>query len=112
RAVGADHPWTLGCALNVTGARNFAGDPESAAELSRATAERAAARLGKDHPLTLSCRVALASDLRNLRKRQEADKVEEEALEALSATLGPQHAHTLSARSRTRPHWDFEPFST
>ncbi|MBD0734376.1 FxSxx-COOH system tetratricopeptide repeat protein [Streptomyces sp. CBMA29] len=112
RAVGDDHPWTLGCALNASGARNFAGDPESAAELSRATAERAAARLGKDHPLTLSCRIALATDLRNMRKRQEADKIEEEALAALSATLGPQHPHTVTARSRTRPYWDFEPISS
>ncbi|MEV6007776.1 FxSxx-COOH system tetratricopeptide repeat protein [Streptomyces sp. NPDC051976] len=112
RAVGADHPWTLGCALNATGARNFAGDPESAAELSRATGERAARTLGAQHPLTLSCRIALATDLRNLRKRQEADKIEEEALAALSATLGPQHPHTVAARARTRPYWDFEPFST
>ncbi|MFG1809448.1 FxSxx-COOH system tetratricopeptide repeat protein [Streptomyces sp. NPDC049040] len=112
RAVGADHPWTLGCALNATGARNFAGDPESAAELSRSTAERATGTLGKDHPLTLSCRIALATDLRNLRKRPEADKIEEEALAALSATLGPQHPHTVAARSRTRPYWDFEPFSS
>ena len=37
RAVGPDHSWTLGCALNATAARNFAGDPESAAELSRTT---------------------------------------------------------------------------
>ncbi|WP_327288797.1 FxSxx-COOH system tetratricopeptide repeat protein [Streptomyces sp. NBC_01198] len=112
RAVGENHPWTLGCALNATGARNFAGDPESAAELSRTTAERAAGSLGKDHPLTLSCRVALATDLRNLRKRQEADKIEEEALAALTGTLGPQHPHTVAARSRTRPYWDFEPFTS
>ncbi|WP_329174833.1 FxSxx-COOH system tetratricopeptide repeat protein [Streptomyces sp. NBC_01477] len=112
RAVGEDHPWTLGCALNATGARNFAGDPESAAELSRATAERSAAALGKHHPLTLSAQIALATDLRNLRRRTEADKIEEEALAALSGTLGPQHPHTVSARSRTRPYWDFEPFTT
>jgi tetratricopeptide (TPR) repeat protein len=111
-AVGADHPWTLACALNAAAARNFAGDPESAADLSRITAETAAATLGKNHPLTLSCRIALATDLRNLRKRQEADKIEEEALAALAATLGPQHPHTVSARSRTRPYWDFEPFTT
>ncbi|HEY5836580.1 FxSxx-COOH system tetratricopeptide repeat protein [Streptomyces sp.] len=111
RAVGPDHPWTLGCALNVSAARNFAGDPESAAELSRVAADRAAVRLGPHHPLTLSCQIALASDLRMLRTRQEADKIEEEALAALSATLGPQHSHTLVARARTRPYWDFEPFS-
>jgi tetratricopeptide (TPR) repeat protein len=111
RAVGADHPWTLGCALNVSAARNFAGDPESAAELSRATGEQAAVRLGANHPLTLSSRIALAGDLRLLRKRQEADRVEEEALAALAATLGPQHSHTVAARGRTRPYWDFEPFS-
>ncbi|MEW2519267.1 FxSxx-COOH system tetratricopeptide repeat protein [Actinacidiphila alni] len=112
RAVGADHPWTLGCALNASGARNFSGDPESAAALSRDTAELAAAQLGPHHPLTLSCRIALATDLRNLRKRQEADKIEEEALAALAGTLGAQHPHTVAARSRTRPYWDFEPFSS
>ncbi|WP_433892395.1 FxSxx-COOH system tetratricopeptide repeat protein [Streptomyces sp. CA-111067] len=112
RAVGPEHPWTLGCALNAAGARNLAGDPESAAELSRRTGDTASAQLGKRHPLTLSCRIALAADLRNLRKRQEADKIEEEALEALSSTLGAQHTHTVSARARTRPYWDFEPFST
>lgn len=112
RAVGADHPWTLGCALNVAAARNFAGDPDSAAELSRVTAERAAARLGAEHPLTLSCRIALATNLRHLGKRQESDKIEEEAVSALSSTLGAQHPLTLAARSRTRPYWDFEPFTT
>ncbi len=111
RAVGSDHYWTLGCALNAAAARNFGGDPESAADLSRLTGDRAAARYGAEHPLTLSCRVALATDLRNLRRRQEADKIEEEALAALARTLGPQHPHTVSARSRTRPYWDFEPFS-
>jgi DNA-directed RNA polymerase specialized sigma24 family protein len=112
RALGADHPWTLGCALNASAARNLAGEPENAADLSHDTAVRAAARLGPRHPLTLSCRIAYATDLRNLRRRHEADKIEEEALAALAATLGPQHPHTVSARSRTRPHWDFEPFPT
>jgi len=110
--VGTDHPWTLGRALNAAAARNFAGDPESAAELSRTTGDHAALRLGREHPLTLSCRIALATDLRNLRRHQEADKAEEEALAALSATLGPQHPHTMAARSRTRPYWDFEPLSS
>ncbi|MFC4032480.1 FxSxx-COOH system tetratricopeptide repeat protein [Streptomyces polygonati] len=112
RAVGPDHYWTLGCALNAAAARNLAGDPEGAAELSRVTGDRAASGLGKHHPLTLSCRIALAADLRNLRRRQEADKIEEEGLDALAATLGPQHPQTVAARSRTRPHWDFEPFSS
>lgn len=111
-AVGEEHPWTLGCALNAASARNFAGDPESAAELSRRTADLATRTLGKSHPLTLSARVALATDLRNLRRRPEADKIEEEALSLLSSTLGAQHPHTVAARSRTRPHWDFEPFSS
>ncbi|WP_037913100.1 FxSxx-COOH system tetratricopeptide repeat protein [Actinacidiphila yeochonensis] len=112
RAVGDAHPWTLACALNAGSARNLAGDPESAAEISRRTARQAAERLGREHPLTLSCRIALAADLRNLRRRREADKIEEEALAALARTLGPQHPHTVSARSRTRPYWDFEPFSS
>ncbi|MEC3996962.1 FxSxx-COOH system tetratricopeptide repeat protein [Actinacidiphila sp. DG2A-62] len=111
-AVGPDHPWTLGCALNAAAARNFAGDPESAVELSRITADTAAATLGKDHPLTLSARIALATDMRNLRRRQEADKIEEETLAALADRLGAQHPHTVSARARTRPYWDFEPFTT
>lgn len=111
-AVGEQHPWTLGCALNAASARNFAGDPENAAELSRRTADLATRTLGKSHPLTLSARIALATDLRNLRRRPEADKIEEEALSLLSGTLGAQHPHTVAARSRTRPHWDFEPFSS
>jgi tetratricopeptide (TPR) repeat protein len=111
-AVGEEHPWTLGCALNAASARNLAGDPESAAELSRRTADLATRTLGKSHPLTLSARIALATDLRNLRRRPEADKIEEEALSLLSHTLGPQHPHTVASRSRTRPHWDFEPFSS
>ncbi|MGW1885167.1 FxSxx-COOH system tetratricopeptide repeat protein [Streptomyces sp. NPDC001970] len=109
RAVGEDHPWTIGCALNATAARALAGDTESAEALSRDTARRAEATLGRRHPLTLSCRIALAADLRALRRRPEADRIEEEALVGLSATLGPQHVHTASARSRNRPSWDFEP---
>ncbi|MGW5350151.1 FxSxx-COOH system tetratricopeptide repeat protein [Streptomyces sp. NPDC004031] len=111
-AVGEDHPWTLACALNATAARALAGDARSAAELSRETARRAAAALGGEHPLTLSCRIALAADLRALRRGPEADTVEEEALGRLAATLGPRHPHTLAARSRSRPFWDFEPFTT
>ena len=111
-AVGEDHPWTLGCALNATAARNFGGDPESAAELSRDTGERAAHRLGARHPLTLSCRIALAADLRGLRGHRAADSIETEALTALTATLGARHPHTAAARARTRPFWDFEPFSS
>jgi tetratricopeptide (TPR) repeat protein len=111
-AVGADHPWTLACALNAAASRALAGDLHGAAGLSRATAGTAAATLGRNHPLTLSCRIALATDLRDLRERQQADKIEEETLAALAATLGPQHPHTVSAHARTRPHWDFEPFTT
>ncbi|ARQ68577.1 FxSxx-COOH system tetratricopeptide repeat protein [Streptomyces marincola] len=111
-ALGPDHPWTLGIALNTGAARNLEGDVEGAAELSRDTAHRVARRLGRTHPLCLSAQVALATDLRGLRQREEADKVEEEALSGLIATLGSQHAHTVSARSRVRPHWDFEPLLT
>ncbi len=111
-AVGEDHPWTLGCALNAAAARNLAGDPESAAALSRTTGDRAAASLGRHHPLTLSCRIALAADLRDLGRRREADGIEAEALAALARTLGARHPHTVGARSRSRPCWDFEPFSS
>ncbi|MFF9036019.1 FxSxx-COOH system tetratricopeptide repeat protein [Streptomyces sp. NPDC014892] len=111
-AVGADHPWTLGIALNLAVARNLSDDHEAAEQLSSSTALRAAAVLGPHHPLVLSCRVAHASDLRGLRRQREADKEEGEALEALAATLGSQHVHTVSARSRTHPHWDFEPLAS
>ena len=111
-AVGERHPWTLGCAVNAAALRNLVAGPEPAAELSRQTAARAAEMLGRTHPLTLSARVALAADLRGLAARQEAEKIEQEALADLDATLGARHVHTLSARSRTRPHWDFEPQST
>lgn len=112
RAVGELHPWTLGCALNVSAVRNVVGDPEAAVELSRATVERATEALGRTHPLTLSARVAHAADLRGLRRRKDAEKIEDEALQDFAAVLGAQHVHTISARSRNRPYWDFEPYST
>lgn len=109
--LGADHPWTLGTALNASAGRNLAGDLDGAVRLSRDTARRAAAAVGRTHPLALSCQVALALDLRAVRQHEEADKVEE-ALSGLINTLGSQHDHTVSARDRTRPYWDFEPLIT
>jgi hypothetical protein len=108
-AVGDDHPWTLGCALNASGARNLAGDEESALALTRATLERATRVMGETHPLTLSCRAALSEDLRSLRRGQEAAKLEQEVLQQLSDGLGAQHPHTMAVRRRERPYWDFEP---
>ncbi|MDT0441541.1 FxSxx-COOH system tetratricopeptide repeat protein [Streptomyces johnsoniae] len=111
-ALGDDHPWTLGIALNTAAGRNLEGDVEGAVELSRETVRRGVERLGRKHPLVLSSQVGLATDLRGLRLREEAAKVEEEALSGLISGLGSQHAHTVSARSRVRPHWDFEPLLT
>lgn len=111
-AVGENHPWTLGCAVNASALRNLVGDTESAAQLSNDTVTRAIETLGRTHPLTLSARIAHAADLRGLRERRQAEKIEQEALSDLEATLGKQHVHTISARARNRPHWDFEPQTT
>jgi hypothetical protein len=108
-AVGPDHPWTVACALNASGARALAGDEEGALTLSRDAAARAVAVLGPAHPLTASCEAALAGDLRTLRRGPDAARLEQQALRSLSDVLGPQHPHTLSVRRRERPYWDFEP---
>ncbi|MDQ1036182.1 tetratricopeptide (TPR) repeat protein [Streptomyces sp. V3I8] len=111
-AVGKDHPWTLGCAVNAAAVRKTMGNFDGAAELSGDTVARATGTLGRTHPLTLCARVALADDLRGLRSSRQADKIEQEALTDLTATFGPQHPQVMSARSRRRPFWDFEPYST
>ncbi|BDM72285.1 hypothetical protein HEK616_57720 [Streptomyces nigrescens] len=56
RAVGPDHPWTLGCAVNAANARSLVGQVVDAAELSGTTAQRAARTLGGTHPLSLASR--------------------------------------------------------
>ena len=108
--MGADHPWTLGCALNAAAARNRAGDEEGAVELGRDTLQRAAEALGDTHPLTLSAKTALADDLRALRRgqgRREAG--------AGGAAAAHRHPRAPSTRTRSRPaagarpYWDFEP---
>jgi hypothetical protein len=112
QAVGDDHPWALGAALDAAGARSLAGDGESAVELSRETLGRAKQVMGESHPLSLSCKAALSDDLRSMRRGQEAAELEQEALQQLSDTLGLQHPHTMSVRRRERPYWDFEPQPT
>ncbi len=111
-AVGHDHPWTLGCALNAAVLHGNAGEADRALALSRATAGTAARVLGAAHPFTLSAGVALACELRVRGRRGQADAVEREALEGLAAALGPRHPRTLSARARRAPFWDFEPQRT
>ncbi|MGW0766709.1 FxSxx-COOH system tetratricopeptide repeat protein [Streptomyces sp. NPDC002676] len=108
--LGADHPWALGCALNTACARSRTGRDEEALELSRVTYPKAARSLGDQHPLTLSCQVALVADLVAAGQDNEAEKLEREALLSLSRTLTDDHVLTTWARTRTRPHWDFEPY--
>lgn len=109
RAVGEDHPWVLGCALNAAGALGPAGHEEDAVELSHGTLRQAVRIMGDTHPLTLSCKAALADDLRSLRRTEEAGRWEREALQQSTDTLGARHPHTVSVRHRERQYGDFEP---
>jgi tetratricopeptide (TPR) repeat protein len=108
-AVGEDHPWTLGCALNLAGRRGTAGD---GAAFERADRGRATAVLGPEHPLTLASTVALAAALRSRGTLEESAKLEGEAIEKLGRVLGSGHPRTVDARARVLPQWDFEPYST
>ncbi|WP_427164260.1 FxSxx-COOH system tetratricopeptide repeat protein [Streptomyces sp. C1-1] len=60
-ALGADHPWTLGCALNLAAVRHLSGHQDEAATLREDILLRARQVLDEGHPLRRSCERALTS---------------------------------------------------
>ncbi|MEV4037855.1 FxSxx-COOH system tetratricopeptide repeat protein [Streptomyces umbrinus] len=108
-AVGGEHPWTLGCRLNLAAGLARAGQTGNALAHDTDLVRIATGRLGAEHPLTLSAATARAHDLRALGRNDEAEEVRQTTVGLLRDTLGPQHPHTRSAEELKRPHWDFEP---
>ncbi|MDX3225595.1 FxSxx-COOH system tetratricopeptide repeat protein [Streptomyces sp. ME19-01-6] len=105
-ALGEDHPWTLGIAVNTAAAHQIVGDRTDACALSREAALRAERVLGQRHPLTLVARLALAADLREIKGgREEAWAIERAAVDELAAVFGTEHGLLGPARVL----WNFEP---
>ncbi|MEU5638309.1 FxSxx-COOH system tetratricopeptide repeat protein [Streptomyces milbemycinicus] len=105
-ALGEDHPWTLGIAVNTAAALQIVGDRTDACALSREAALRAERVLGQRHPLTLMARLALAADLREIKGgREEAWAIERAAVDDLAGVFGTEHGLLGPARVL----WNFEP---
>ncbi|MQY13669.1 hypothetical protein SRB5_38190 [Streptomyces sp. RB5] len=109
RAVGEEHPWTLGCRLNHASMLALNGDVGGAVDHDKALREVASERLGPQHPLALVAATAYAWDLRRLGRAHEAEELHQQTMTDLRDTIGAQHPHTLSAGQQGRPYWDFEP---
>ncbi|MEU7990873.1 FxSxx-COOH system tetratricopeptide repeat protein [Streptosporangium canum] len=62
--LGADHPWTLRTAKDLSIAKRRAGAIEEALELAESTFERQERIFGRDHPDTLAAALCLANALR------------------------------------------------
>ena len=107
-AVGADHPWSIGCALNMVSAQQSAGETAASEAPARRNLARARTTLGDDHPLTMNCRLALARSLRETHA-DEAAALRRETLRQAAAAYGEKHAYTVALRRGVRPYWDFEP---
>ncbi|MFF4116181.1 FxSxx-COOH system tetratricopeptide repeat protein [Streptomyces sp. NPDC001714] len=60
-ALGANHPWTLGCALNLAAVHHLSGRQDEASALREDTLLRARQVLDEGHPLRRSCERALTS---------------------------------------------------
>lgn len=108
-AIGLDHVWSLGCAMNRTAALAAVGDLEEAERVGRDALRRAIPAMGAGHVLCANLRAALALDLRALGRMEESATLERLALNTLSASHGANHDQTRYMRSHSRPYWDFEP---
>jgi tetratricopeptide (TPR) repeat protein len=96
RAFGADHPETLGAAINLGNAQRAAGDLRDAATRTEDTITRYRAVWGADHPFTHGCAMNLAIVQRLLGHPELARELLEHALAGLQRTVGADHHFTLT----------------
>jgi non-specific serine/threonine protein kinase/serine/threonine-protein kinase len=95
RALGSDHPETLGSMDNLAHVYLDAGRLAESLSLLGESLKRREARLGPDHPETLTSRNNLAVAYQQAGRLAEALPLYEETLARRRAALGPDHPETL-----------------
>ncbi|MEO3863316.1 FxSxx-COOH system tetratricopeptide repeat protein [Acrocarpospora sp. B8E8] len=89
--LGADHPWTLRTAKDLSIAKRRAGLVEEALELAQRTYELQERIFGKEHPDTLAAALCLANALRTNNQVVEALQVLREAAQLFPRMYGQDH---------------------
>lgn len=96
QVLGAEHPETLGAAINLGNAQRSAGDLDGSMERIGKTMRRYGAVWGDDHPFTHGCEVNLALVQRRLGHLEEARSLLTGALAGLERTVGADHHYLLT----------------
>ncbi|MCD0452387.1 FxSxx-COOH system tetratricopeptide repeat protein [Actinocorallia sp. API 0066] len=91
--IGADHPWTLRAAKDLSVAWRRLGDLEGALELATSTHARLVSLYGLDHPDTLSAAMGLANVLRTMGEAQQALDLAADTVRRYPRVYGPQHPY-------------------
>jgi tetratricopeptide repeat protein len=97
--VGAAHPHSLICMLNIASAFYLEGDIATAYKHAEAAVSGMERRLGPAHPYTLAAKMVQASVLARLEKLAEAAGLEELVVAGRTAVLGAEHPDTLRSRA-------------
>jgi tetratricopeptide (TPR) repeat protein len=97
--VGAAHPHSLICMLNIASAFYLEGDIATAHKHAEAAVSGMERRLGAAHPYTLAAMMVQASVLARLEKLAEAAGLEELVVAGRTAVLGAEHPDTLRCRA-------------
>ncbi len=97
--LGADHPYSFICGLNISTARYLEQDYQAAELQVRSAAAGLAERLGATHPYTLAAKMVLASTLASQDQLTLAGELEELVADERERVLGPQHPDTLRCQA-------------
>lgn len=89
--LGADHPWTLRAAKDLSIAKRRAGAIDEALELAESTFERQERIFGRDHPDTLAAALCLANALRAGGRTGEALELLRDTSTRYPAMYGENH---------------------
>ena len=99
KALGPDHPHTLGSRNNLANAYQDAGRLDEAITLHQQTLGDRTRILGPIHPGTLSSRHNLAIAYREAGRLDEAIELHQRTLKDTEDLLGPNHPDTLGSRN-------------
>ncbi len=91
--LGAEHPWTLRTAKDLSIALRRAGAYEDALDLARGVYERSERLFGRGHPDTLAAATSLSNILRALGMTDEGVAIAEDATTRYPAVYGDQHPY-------------------
>jgi tetratricopeptide (TPR) repeat protein len=92
--LGADHPWTLRTAKDLSIARRMSGATREGLETAEDTYSRGLRSYGPDHPDTLAAAVNLANARRMAGEVEEGYNLARDTMSRYSAVYGPSHPYS------------------